>query len=258
MVEAKLREQLGRCVPAGTITTRIGVQRDKAGRIKRIGREATLVVRHQTVRLEAPKNHPEEAEALTVQVVYLLEEYPPAGIARVDWMLLTSEPVASFADSCLFAGWYQFRWVVEEWHRVLKEGCGLEEAAGRDSGSVAASLGGVVGGRGKDAQTQGSGARKREPGCPEASVERRCGVDSSGGAVGRMCSGKDHAGDVLADDREERGIHRTKKRWQAGLEGDLAWLVRHQPDGQLRRNAPDPKASTELWVRVRSWTGCFG
>ena len=43
-------------------------------------------------------------------------------------MLLTSEPVASFADACVITTYYQARWVIEEWHRVLKEGCALEES----------------------------------------------------------------------------------------------------------------------------------
>jgi hypothetical protein len=111
---------------AGTLTAQIGVQRDKAGKVKRRGREATLAVRYATVRLERPWNHPTDVAPLTVQVVYLKEENPPAGSEPVDWMLLTSEAVNSFQEACLIAGYYQQRWVIEEWHRCLKEGCKLE------------------------------------------------------------------------------------------------------------------------------------
>jgi len=124
----KLWGYLDRQVAAGTIHAQIGTQRDRSGKITRQGRPAALVVRYATVLLDAPKNHPEEAAALRMQVVYLKEEDPPAGVEAVDWMILTSEPVVSFADACVIASYYQVRWTIEEWHRVLKEGCRLEES----------------------------------------------------------------------------------------------------------------------------------
>lgn len=117
---------LGSRPVVGTLTAQIGVQRDMAGKVTRRGREATLSVRYATVRLERPWNHPADVEPLTVQAVYLKEEGPPEGIEPVDWMLLTSAAVHSFAEACVIAGYYQQRWVIEEWHRCLKEGCKLE------------------------------------------------------------------------------------------------------------------------------------
>jgi hypothetical protein len=124
----KLWDHLAAEAPAGTLTVRIGAQRDAAGRLTRVGRSATVQVRYATVLLDPPKNHPGNIEPLTVQVVYLREEDAPAGVEAVDWMLLTSEAVASFADACVVVGYYQKRWVIEEWHRALKEGCRLEES----------------------------------------------------------------------------------------------------------------------------------
>ena len=46
----------------------------------------------------------------------------------IDWMLLTSEPVQSAVEVRRIIGWYRCRWLVEEWHRVLKEGCKLESS----------------------------------------------------------------------------------------------------------------------------------
>jgi hypothetical protein len=125
----KLWEHMARREQAGTLTAQVGRQRDpQSGRITRQGRAATLAVRYGSVRLESPKNHPGAIEPLEVRAVYLVEERPPEGIEAVDWMILTSEPVASFAGACVIAGYYQRRWVIEEWHRVLKEGCALEES----------------------------------------------------------------------------------------------------------------------------------
>jgi len=125
----KLWEHMAKQVKAGTITAQVGIQRNKkSGKISRLGRQAELSVRYGRVRLESPKNHPGKIEPLEVQAVYLVEENPPEGMEAVDWMVLTSEPVASYADACVIATYYQARWVIEEWHRVLKEGCSLEES----------------------------------------------------------------------------------------------------------------------------------
>jgi hypothetical protein len=110
----------------GTLTAHLGRQQPKGGKPGRAERCAVLSVRHATVTLRPPKNHPTTAPAQSVQVVYLKEERPPEGVEAVDWMLLTSEPVSNFQDACVIAGYYQCRWVIEEWHRCLKEGCRLE------------------------------------------------------------------------------------------------------------------------------------
>jgi hypothetical protein len=35
-------------------------------------------------------------------------------------------PVVSFEDAWQVIGWYENRWLVEEWHKALKTGCRLE------------------------------------------------------------------------------------------------------------------------------------
>jgi len=127
---AKLWDHMASQTPAGTITARIGQQRNASGKIMRQKREAILTVRFASVQLEVPQNHvdKDKYEPLTVQVVYLREENPPAGVEAVDWMLLTSEAVMDFAAACVIVGYYQRRWLIEEWHRALKEGCRLEDS----------------------------------------------------------------------------------------------------------------------------------
>ena len=112
---------------AGSRTIQIGQQRDRKGKITRQGRTAHVTVRYATVRLER-SSHDRHGEPLTVQAVYLQELAPPAGVEAVDWMVLTSEPVACFDDACRILAYYQCRWVIEEWHRCLKEGCALEDS----------------------------------------------------------------------------------------------------------------------------------
>ena len=41
-------------------------------------------------------------------------------------MLLSDWPIADAAAAWQRVQWYRRRWVIEEWHRVLKTGCGVE------------------------------------------------------------------------------------------------------------------------------------
>jgi hypothetical protein len=107
-----------------TIEVTLGAQRGSKPRAKR---QATLSVRYKQVQLETPWNcHERHDGPLLVYAVYLAEDNPPEGAEPVDWMLLTSEEVMSIEQAKTIIGFYQCRWVIEQWHRALKEGCRLE------------------------------------------------------------------------------------------------------------------------------------
>jgi len=59
-------------------------------------------------------------------VVRVWEPHPPRDAERVEWFLLTNEPVESLADAMRVIGWYETRWVVEELHKAMKTGCRIE------------------------------------------------------------------------------------------------------------------------------------
>ena len=59
-------------------------------------------------------------------VVHAIEVNPPAGAEAVECLLLTSLPVESFDDAWRVLGYYEKRWLIEEWHKALKTGCRLE------------------------------------------------------------------------------------------------------------------------------------
>ena len=64
-------------------------------------------------------------------MVHLREEHPPAGENALEWFLLTTIAVTDnqIAEECI--RWYRLRWRIEDWHRVLKSGCGTEKLAYR-------------------------------------------------------------------------------------------------------------------------------
>lgn len=64
---------------------------------------------------------------LPLYVVQVTEVSPPAGEKAIEWTLLTNEPVRTFEDAWRVTGWYERRWVVEEYHKAQKTGCRTED-----------------------------------------------------------------------------------------------------------------------------------
>ena len=66
-------------------------------------------------------------EPLPLYVVLVSEVAPPAGEKPIEWMLLTNEPVHTWEQAWRVAGWYERRWIVEEFHKAQKTGCQIED-----------------------------------------------------------------------------------------------------------------------------------
>jgi hypothetical protein len=63
---------------------------------------------------------------IAMWVVHAVEVDPPEDVEPVEWILLTSLPVASFADAWRVIEYYEKRWLIEEYHKALKTGCRVE------------------------------------------------------------------------------------------------------------------------------------
>jgi hypothetical protein len=74
-----------------------------------------------------------DAQPIPAWVVRVGEPDPPtAGGAPLEWVLLTSVPVADAAVAWARVAWYRDRWLVEEYHACLKTGCRLAASQLRD------------------------------------------------------------------------------------------------------------------------------
>jgi hypothetical protein len=93
---------------------------------KRAARQTKLEIRAQSVSLKHPKNRRELAN-VDCQVVYVREIDPPGDGTDIEWWLITSLPVETVADIERVVAYYQVRWVIEVYFRVLKTGCRVEE-----------------------------------------------------------------------------------------------------------------------------------
>jgi hypothetical protein len=96
--------------------------------VKRIAREAKLAVSFAAVQIKPPmeKNGNHGNQPLPMWVVRVWEIDPPAGQERLEWFLLTNEPVTTFEDAYRVVGWYECRWIIEEYHKGMKTGCRIE------------------------------------------------------------------------------------------------------------------------------------
>ncbi|MFO7694839.1 MAG: IS4 family transposase [Vicinamibacterales bacterium] len=91
----------------------------------RPGRQARLEVRWTRVTLHPPKRK-SKLEPVPVWAVYAYEPEAPDGAEALEWMLLTTVEVKDKADASERLGWYERRWGIEVYHRVLKSGCRIE------------------------------------------------------------------------------------------------------------------------------------
>jgi hypothetical protein len=67
-------------------------------------------------------------------LLHAWEETPPVdGSKPVEWMLLTTIAIENADAAIQVLGYYAKRWRIEDWHRILKTCCRVEEPAHRDS-----------------------------------------------------------------------------------------------------------------------------
>ncbi len=108
--------------PGGTRTIDIPRRRGQKAR------KATVEVRWSPITIEAPKvGAKKNWPALSLWAIWVNEVEPPKGVAPIEWMLLTDMPIADAEQAWEKVDWYGCRWGIEEWHRVLKTGCGAEQ-----------------------------------------------------------------------------------------------------------------------------------
>jgi hypothetical protein len=91
-------------------------------------RDAVLMVSFEAVRIQPPIHNATLAKTeLALWVVRVWEPLPPAGVEPIEWLLVSSVPVLTIEDAWERVRWYRCRWLIEEFHKVLKSGCRFED-----------------------------------------------------------------------------------------------------------------------------------
>ncbi len=97
-------------------------------RPKRPGRTADMAVRYIRIQLR-PAHYHADKEPMDIWVIHALEETPVPESKAVEWFLLTTIEINAAEDAQQCLRWYCLRWRIEDWHRVLKSGCRIEDLA---------------------------------------------------------------------------------------------------------------------------------
>jgi hypothetical protein len=94
-----------------------------------IARTATVCVSAAQVTIRSPEHARGEhsRKSLTTWVIRVAEINAPKGCTPLEWILLSNVPTSGFEEACVRADWYARRPVVEEFHKAMKTGCGVEE-----------------------------------------------------------------------------------------------------------------------------------
>jgi hypothetical protein len=79
-------------------------------------------------------------QPLAMWVVRIWEPDPPVGCEPLEWLLLTNHPVHTSREVRRVKSWYEWRWVVEEYHKGQKTGCGIEDLQLRDEARLEPAL----------------------------------------------------------------------------------------------------------------------
>ena len=89
-------------------------------------RTAQVQVRSGPVRCRGPERPDGDKPDFTVNVVAVREVDAPPGVQPLQWLLLTSLPCRRWPEVQRIVGRYAARWWIEEYHKALKSGVGVE------------------------------------------------------------------------------------------------------------------------------------
>lgn len=93
----------------------------------RAGRIARVTIRAAKVLLRGPARPGMKLPDIYVNAILVKEENPPHGEEPIEWLLLTSLPIETFAETTKVLDYYCCRWEIEIYFRTLKSGCQIEE-----------------------------------------------------------------------------------------------------------------------------------
>jgi hypothetical protein len=120
--QAYLTDAVRTIPPAGERTLKVAASPGRKARTTRVNVAFTPV-------MVAPPNRKSGDYApkpLALWAVRVWEPNTPANEEPLEWILLTNCPVLTLQDAFERINWYELRWIIEEYHKGMKTGCGIE------------------------------------------------------------------------------------------------------------------------------------
>ena len=99
----------------------------KPGHEGKRARTAILTLAFKKVLIPPTRKSLQSRDSVSLWAVYAREEQPPPGATPIKWFLLTTEEVETVDDAVRMLKLYSLRWRIEEWHRILKSGCRVQD-----------------------------------------------------------------------------------------------------------------------------------
>ena len=135
-----LKDYLPQLQLLGTYTLRL------RARNKQAARDAHIEVRVGQVKIPQPSHVSPWVKKLkqppiAMNVIEVIEVNGPKDVTPIHWVLFTSLPVNTFDDAWVAIGYYEMRWLVEEYHKALKTGCRTESRQLKTAGRLEAFVG---------------------------------------------------------------------------------------------------------------------
>ena len=113
---------------------RASARREARGQKGFAGREtrrAQAQLRWREIEIPVPRKERRRLGSTPIRLnaVHVIEANPPERSDPVNWLLLTTLPVADRHEAASVLDLYSLRWRIEDWHRILKIGCEVEKIA---------------------------------------------------------------------------------------------------------------------------------
>jgi hypothetical protein len=93
----------------------------------RKSREAEFEIRSCCLTMNAPKYLSHKTNLVTMNVVLVSEAKPPEGEQAIEWILMTTLPISTLAETVAIVDYYTCRWMIEVFFKTLKSGCKVED-----------------------------------------------------------------------------------------------------------------------------------
>jgi hypothetical protein len=103
-------------------------------------RQATMAVRATQVKVRPPYRPNQKLVVQELWVVEAREVNPPALAQPIQWVLLTSLECGAYEQARRVIQLYTCRWLIEEYHKALKTGAGIEKSQLQAAGRITALL----------------------------------------------------------------------------------------------------------------------
>ena len=122
--ESPVQTRLSIQVPRQSARPKKSKQKERP---KRAARTAEVALRYTRVELSPPP-HCKDRKPVSVSLVHVVEDTLPED-GLIEWYLITTLELSSVEHALDCVKWYCLRWRIEDWHRVLKSGCRIEQIA---------------------------------------------------------------------------------------------------------------------------------